>query len=347
MIKRFFSGISSPLPISGRGGMSLFFALIALCYTVRLSAQTTDDPFPEVDDHKYSMSMTITCKVKMGEALLKTEDHVTIAVFQGDEIRGKDVLDDYSTKYTDMCMLTVYGDKSNEPLYFKVAISKRVIEVDQGLVYVVNGNQGSYKSPYIIELPEPVVSNPSSEGWSTTCLPFNAEIPDGVTVYAATGIEDRQLQVAKIEGTILPAETPVLIESGNSPVEWLARLTTATKPATNIFKGTTEKTTVEAGSVFTLGHENSSGMIGFWRYTGTTIPANRAYLADIQTEVKGFTWLGGEDGIGLTPSLKREDNAGAWYAIDGRRVNIPSLGEGRAGLTRGIYIRQGRKFVVK
>lgn len=32
-----------------------------------------------------------------------------------------------------------------------------------------------------------------------------------------------------------------------------------------------------------------------------------------------------------------------WYDLSGRKVNIPSLGEGRGGLTHGVYIRQGSK----
>lgn len=346
MNNRFFSGISSPLPFLGRAGVSL---LLALCCSAGLWAQTTKDPFPKVDEHKYSMSMTIVCKVKMGEEILKEAQNVTIAVYQGDEIRGKDVLADYSTSnnsYPDMCMLTIYGDKNNEPLYFKVAIDQRVIEVDQNLVYGINDSYGTRKAPYWIELPEPVVTNSSSEGWSTTCLPFNAEIPDGVTVYAATGVEDSQLKVAKYEGKVLPANTPVLVESaGGNSFEWLARISADEKPDVNIFLGTTEKTDVEAGTVYTLGHESSTGKIGFWHFTGTAIPANRAYLKLDGAGVKGFTWIEDDtDGVGLTPdpSPMREGSAGAVYDLSGRRV-----ADNSSTLPRGIYVKNGQKIVVK
>ena len=345
MIKSIFSKISSSLPISGKGGVSFLFAL---CFCANLSAQTAKDPFPTVDAHKYAMSMTIVCKVKMGEQIKKEEENVTIAVFQGDEIRGKDVLADYSTtknQYPDMCMLTIYGDTNNEPLYFKVAIGGRVIEVDQGLVYTINESYGTRKAPYMIELPEPVVTNTSSEGWATTCLPFNAEIPEGVTAYAATAIEDGQLKVEPIQGTILPANTPVLVAgSAAASCEWLSRVATADKPQTNLFLGTTEKTTVEPNSVFTLGHaKNASGDIGFWKFTGTTIPANRAYLkVDNASGIKGFTWLDDADGI-------RKMNDGQW-AMDNEASTVYDL-SGRQivnrQLPRGIYVSSGRKYVVK
>lgn len=87
----------------------------------------------------------------------------------------------------------------------------RIIEVDQELNYTPYNDYGSYTDPYIINLPAPVTTNTSSEGWATTCLPFNAAVPDGVTVFAASGIEGGALKLQKVEGcTILPKETPVL-----------------------------------------------------------------------------------------------------------------------------------------
>ena len=51
------------------------------------------------------------------------------------------------------------------------------------------------------------------------------------------------------------------------------------------------------------------------------------------------------------PSLYGGEKAGAWYDLSGRKLNTPSLWEGRSGLSRtlpkGIYIRDGRKVVVR
>jgi hypothetical protein len=248
-----------------------------------------DDPFPPVNEYKYSMSMTITGYVYLGSEKLTTDQDVTVAVYQGDEIRGKGKLRTQKS-YSNFYMITVYGETTGEPLHFKVHAEGRTIEVDQGLKYEANTTPGTIDAPYYIYLPAPVVTTASSEGWATTCLPFNAKVPDGVTVWNATGIADGQLVIQKADGTILPANTPVLlsVESSVSPFEWLSRVADG-NISTNgsIFVGTTEKKEVEANSVLTLGHSKTSGEIGFWLYTGTTIPANRAYIADFPTNSRG------------------------------------------------------------
>ena len=339
MNNRFFSGISSPLPFIGRAGVSL---LLALCCSVGLSAQTTKDPFPDVNYNRYPDNMTFLGQVRLGGEV--QPNGTIVAVYCGDEIRGKGEVKRLNNKHDKCAKFNISGETKGDPLHFKVFTDGRVIEVDQGVTFSTNGKLGSTNEYYYIDLPVPVVTNSSSEGWSTTCLPFNAEIPEGVTVYAATGVEDSQLKVAKYEGKVLPANTPVLVEStGGNSFEWLSRITADKKPDVNIFKGTTEKTNVEAGTVYTLGHESSSGKIGFWRFSGTAVPANRAYLKVDDVGVKGFTWTEDDtDGIGLTPdpSPVREGSAGAVYDLSGRMVS-PS------NLPRGIYVMNGQKFIVK
>ena len=48
-------------------------------------------------------------------------------------------------------------------------------------------------SSYYIDFPAPVVTTFFEEGWATTCLPYNAEIPDGVTVWIVTGIKETEI----------------------------------------------------------------------------------------------------------------------------------------------------------
>ncbi len=340
MNNRFFSGISSPLPFIGRAGVSL---LLALCCSAGLWAQTTNDPFPTVNYNRYQDNMTFFGQVRLdGEV---QPDGGIVAVYCGDEIRGKGEIKKWG-KHEKCAKFNISGETKGDPLHFKVFTGGRVIEVDQQETFTANTKLGSVSDYYYIDLPVPVVSTSSSEGWSTTCLPFNAEIPEGVTVYAATGVEDSQLKVAKYEGKVLPANTPVLVESaGGNSFEWLARISADEKPDVNIFKGTTEKTNVEAGTVYTLGHESSSGKIGFWRFSGTAVPANRAYLKVDDVGVKGFTWIEDDtDGVGLTPdpSPMREGSAGTVYDLSGRRV-----ADNLSTLPRGIYVKNGQKFVVK
>jgi hypothetical protein len=243
-----------------------------------------DDPFPEVNPHDFYGNMIMTAKVVLnGETL----NDAIVAVYCDDEIRGKEKRPDEDNFF----LLTVYGHSGKEQyLHFKVYTNGRIIEVNQGLKYAFNATYGSYAAPYIINLTT-VTTNTSAEGWATTCLPFNAAVPDGVTVYAAKSIEDGVMKLDPISCTILPKNTPVLLKTETkTSYEWLSRVADGDATIeTNLFKGTTEATEVEAKSVLTLGHATDGNKaIGFWLFNGTTIPANRAYLEKPAEGVRGY-----------------------------------------------------------
>lgn len=338
MFKSINFGISSPLPVLGKGGVSL---LLALCFSAGLSAQTTSDPFPAVNYHLYPDNMTFLGQVRLNGEV--QPNGTIIAVYCGDEIRGKGEVKKLNSKHNQCAKFNITGEKKGEPLHFKVCTNGRVIEVDQSATFLANNKFGSTSEYYYIDLPVPVETKSSIEGWSTICLPYNAEIPDGVTVYTAIGVGEGELKVAKYGGKVLPANTPVLVESaGDISFEWLARITADKKPDVNIFKGTTEKTDVVAGTVYTLGHESSSGEIGFWRFTETEIPANRAYISIPSTEVKGFRIELDDDIDGLevpfVSSPKGKPQTG-WYDLNGRKLKGKPTHP-------GVYINNGNKQIV-
>ena len=81
-------------------------------------------------------------------------------------------------------------------------------------------------------------------------------------------------------------------------------------------------------------------------YTITVENEEEAYTAEFKIDE--------ETGIKRpTPDPSRDggEKAGAWYDMSGRKVGLtpnPSpVGEGGAGLPRGIYIRDGKKVVVR
>lgn len=306
-------------------------------------AQT--DPFPDVEyNTQYNMSITGQVRIN-GEAL---PDGTIVAVYCHNEIRGKEEVFSQG-KRKNVFSLTIKGETEGDPLHFKVFTNGCIIEVDQGNTFIPDGEIGSLKDYYYIDLPSPVVTAPSTEGWATTCLPFNAEVPEGVTVWYATGVENGELVMSESTGSILPKDTPVLLESnGLTGYEWLSRVADGdVSTPGSIFKGTTEATAVEAGSVLTLGHSKETGDIGFWSFTGTTLPANRAYIAsaDIPAGVRGVKIVsGGATGIqeldGRTISPFDNSNEVHWYSLDGRRLSgTPTVS--------GIYVRQGKKLIIK
>lgn len=302
-----------------------------------MAAQDGGDPFPDFDYHQWKDNMTVTCQVKVnGE--LQTEGVVVAAyntAVEGD-IRGKQAISSNGRVY-----LTVFGEAlTYVPLHFKVYTGGRIIEVDQGLKFVKDGEYGETANPYIIDLPL-VTTTTSREGWATTCLPFNAVVPEGVTVYTGTAVEDGVLKIEPVECSILPKDTPVLLKTeGQASYEWLARVADGdAEIGTNLLKGTTEDLAVEAESVLTLGHAlDGRKEIGFWLFTGTTVPANRAYMEkdDDEAGTRGFalSWEDVPTAIGLMPA-SRSLQTGKSYDLGGRTA---------AGRSR-IRITNGKKVI--
>jgi len=217
----------------------------------------------------------------------------------------------------------VCGDMSKDLLHCKVAIKGKIIEVNQGdLGYEYNKVVGSPSNPYVITLPVPVVTKPSSEGWATTCLPYNAAVPEGVTIWNVVGMGNGQLKMKQAKGNFLGANTPVLLQSkGKDSYEWLSRVAEGDVDTSgNIFEGTTSPLKVEANSVMTLGHSLEEGKIGFWLYTGTTIPANRAYIADFPAGASGFA-IFEDDATSVNDVAPASQQSGQAYDVLGRKVN--------------------------
>ena len=125
------------------------------------------------------------------------------------------------------------------------------------------------------------------------------------------------------------------------------------------FKGTYTSTTFdnEDKSKLLLGvaknNQNEDMSILYYPEKDASIGAFRAFFqlnnglnagsSMPQWTVKSFVLNFGED---TTTSIHNaqftiQNGADAWYTIDGRKVNTPSLGEGRGGLTPGLYIHKG------
>ena len=80
-------------------------------------------------------------------------------------------------------------------------------------------------------------------------------------------------------------------------------------------------------------------VVGFYKFTGY-VPAHRAYIEIVSSA----PMLGFDDG-GTTEimTLNIEHgtlNNGSWYTLDGRQLNAQPT-------RKGIYVRNGKKFIVK
>ena len=313
--------------------MKKFNWLLALLImgSTSLKAQQNNDPFPEPASEQSSTNMTVCAQVFIDGTL---QEEGIVAVYAGDDIRGKAPIESGH-----LAIITAWGN-GGEALHFRVFVRGGVIEVDQGLTYTVDGVQGYPNAPYAINLTAPITSKLTEEGYATTCLPFNTRIPDGVSAFCAKGLVDDKLELEKITGGVIPKGTGVLVKGSGESITWG---TTVAKPTADVsankFTGTLEPKEVTEKSVLTLGYTTKDGekKLGFWCYTGTTIAANRAYIADFTAGARGVTF----DYVTLTAvaEVKGTDATDAVvYDLQGRRVNT---------LKPGLYIRNGRKYIVR
>ncbi|MBR1547500.1 MAG: hypothetical protein IJ637_02090 [Prevotella sp.] len=171
----------------------------------------------------------------------------------------------------------------------------------------------------------------SGQTWATF---YNTEetlsLPAGINAYIAASISGTTINLQAIEN--VPQNVPVLLEkSETKPAEY------AESTKDNLLQGTAESTMVSrisGGTVYVL----YNGM--FVKSESGTIPANKAYLqltAVAEGSAPMFLMFNVET-TGVQQAVSAQRVAGGYYNLNGQRINSPA---------KGIYIQNGKKFVVK
>ena len=144
---------------------------------------------------------------------------------------------------------------------------------------------------------------------------------------------------------LIPAKTGVFVKASKGSYKFEEPQSSYYTPAIitgNILEGTSRQKTVEPHSILTLGKGNKTEEYGFWWYTGTEIPANRAWIPGDKLSaagVKGITLVFDEETTSLTPNPSPQGD-GSWYDLQGRKL------EGKP-TQKGIYINKGKKTFIK
>lgn len=192
-------------------------------------------------------------------------------------------------------------------------------------------------------------------GWSTICLPFNAKVPTEVIAYAATAHNylDETTQITDLTMTL----TPVTVINANKgyvvygPVDkHYFHPTSSESTAATILKGNPkyEAIPVENNKGYVLSYKSTWG-IGFYKYTGSTLAANRAWLPKEMVSQNNqdnlalgkqnirFAIASGTTSI-ASPTLHKKDEKEMIYNLNGQQVDKTSA-------QGGIFIsRQKGKF---
>ena len=179
-------------------------------------------------------------------------------------------------------------------------------------------------------------------------IPYDAYDPDLLGVYIIYDMSDRsELKLARLNTTI-PANTGVIIQ-GNSGTYRFPKATgnVSELKRNNYLQGVVETTPVSTikaaqpsqGTIYTLG-KGTDSYIGFYKYSGKNINANRCYLfIDNNAAANGFS-LDFDDMTTAIDQLRAGEEQGEWVTLQGIRLN------GKPA-QRGIYIHNGKTVNIK
>lgn len=189
----------------------------------------------------------------------------------------------------------------------------------------------------------------TEEGFGTFYTDKNYVLPQGLTAFGYTSIDDNNTLTKSVEyvaGDIVPANTAVVVKGAKGSYNYYNTEETATKTIEkNLLKGVTTDTKIEAKSgvkryILTRADD---GILAFYRTNSGTInvKANRAYL-EVPTAmaVASFSLEGSATGINNVVTTVAKQGI---YTISGVRLNATTT----KGLPAGIYIVDGKKVIVK
>jgi len=265
------------------------------------------------------------CQINSGTKL-------TIPVIKGAVIS----FESYSATTTTTIAGDVINQGTTSPTY--------TYQGDDSTVDIVIGD-GTYFRYVKVVLPIPPYNlNTYDTDFYGLYLPYQASVPEGITAYTGALSDDQTtLTLSKVEG-VIPANTAVLVKS-NAVGEYTFNVSneeTADAIANNSLQGVTVETAVselaeEGKTVLTLGM--AEGVVAFRQPAGTTISANKVYLlVDAASSAKIRIVEGEATGIEENYEFGIKNSDAATYDLSGRKVANP---------TKGLYIKSGKKFIVK
>ena len=193
----------------------------------------------------------------------------------------------------------------------------------------------------VTEVPLHIAAN----DYTTLCLPFNVNLPEGsaVKAYYASAAAGDVLNLTEITG-IIPANEGVILQNTNESEAANINLAITTEEATltgNKLKGVTAKREgYDALSNYVLADKND--ITGFYKAKFTAIAANKAYLpvANVQNAqgvMMAFSF--GNEVTGIDNVNAAAPAAKKYYDLQGRRVLYPA---------KGIFVTEdGQKVLFK
>ena len=206
---------------------------------------------------------------------------------------------------------------ANDYSYIGGDISFNDVEVEDA--------EATVSDKFIVKLP--------SSGVATICSLVDLDMT-GLDAYYVKEIVDKKVKGVKIDGALKALEGAVIQGEAGAVIEIPVATSEAAAPEKNMLVGVTKFTKIGGEGIYFM----SGGKFKKAAANGT-LAAGKAYL-DASKAAKGFDELEFvvEDDATAIKAIETEQNAGVLYNLNGVRVDNP---------TKGVYIQNGRKVVVK
>lgn len=192
-------------------------------------------------------------------------------------------------------------------------------------------------------------------GWTTICLPFNAKVPEEVNVYAATA-HGKQTESDKVEDFIMTLTPVEIIDSLKGYIVYGAvgdhyfKSTSRTCDKPTILCGNPTNAAISSTNINCYVLAYKTWGLGFYKYTGATLAAYRAWLPEdmvsksnqetLNLGKRGISFVISDPTTGMShPIYTIETKDDAIYNISGQRVKSP--------IQPGLYIFGRTKAMVK
>lgn len=189
----------------------------------------------------------------------------------------------------------------------------------------------------------------TSAGAATLMLPYASTIPTGVTCYTLSYTSGDDITATEVTGGTLSANTPVLVIANEGLYYMLnsTKATTATAftasdtHSEGVLTGVYQETVVPANNFILTKHGDA---VGFRKANGTNnkVKAYRAYMTATHAGAPEFLGINFDGNVTAIDSVEKKAivEDGEIYNLQGVRMNANNL-------PKGIYVKNGKKFVVK
>lgn len=287
------------------------------------------DAASAANEDKDANSTTWNDNISIEDNLLTWDDEkmaMCYFVFKLDESTGK-------WTYVDNITTTSYDLSKLETGYYCV----RAANMRGGLGAATKSVWYKKLDPYVLTISqtgdEMVDGKPY--GWSTICLPFNARVPEEITVYAATA-HNSQSADDKVSDYLMTLTPVAVTDSLKGYVvygpagEHSFSPTSHTSGKPTILEGNATDAPLSALNIHCYVLADKNWGIGFYRFTGSYLAANRAWLPySVVTDNMNESLSTSPRAIrfeiaptsGISPVHYNTPLTDGIYTIDGKRVD--------------------------